>query len=76
MFYKLLLRAAPPLNYSVYTSRQLEAQQKAEGLKRLQAGVHTPACNLNAPSGLPLGDVYKESSTQGEGRDGAPLTNK
>ena len=39
MFYKLLLRAATPLNYSVYTSRQLEAQQKAEGLKRLQAGV-------------------------------------
>ena len=24
------------------------------------AGVYTPAYDLNAPSGLPLGDVYKE----------------
>ena len=69
----------------------MEAQQKPEGLKRLQAGVKplqkrtvtlaptecsatpsgfaylppiyrgfTPACGLNAPSGLPLRDVYKE----------------
>ena len=38
----------------LYTSWQMEAQQKPEGLKRLQVGVDTPACNLNAPSGLPV----------------------
>ena len=29
--------------------------------------VDTPACNLNVPSGLPIGDVYKESSLVGKG---------
>ena len=34
------IRMAPlPLGYSLYTFRQMEAQQKPEGLKRLQAGV-------------------------------------
>ena len=34
-----VLSATPPLNYSLYTFQGMEAQQKPEGLKRVQAGV-------------------------------------